>query len=219
MYRPNRIGPYPVWDLDAAAITWPTEWTTDFAEQDHDVRTAPRLHVPSATLRDDYDQATWLCSEAAITLAAGMAVGIGIGISGVPAGDSADSVLGHLYCGHVDAMICRDVDQELIVRPVIGRASQSTLSVDRDAQGNTFGSYGFMPSDTARPNQRATYCSWQGCIAQGNLGAAALGTNPVMLGAWIGNPTAAANQVIRYLAVSVSIHKYVRELQQFDPVR
>ena len=213
MYRPNRIGPHPVFDLDAALLSWPAEWAANFNTGDHDNQGAPRIHVGSATLREDYDQVTWIAANDVI-LAADNAIAFGVAIDG---NFQEGGNLGHLYCGHVSAVAGLASGTDLLAVPIIGRCNSSTVIVDRTGAGNVFGNVCYLPGESFL-SAGMSRCSWQGCIAQGNLGAAALGTNPVMLGGLFVN-YAGASVTFEYLVVTATIHKYVAELQVFDPVR
>lgn len=212
MYRPNRIGPYPTVDLDRTESGWSGDWNPNLDSADHSRTAAPHLHVRSATVREDYDQATWIAT-AQSSLADNMAFGLGAAINGQAKSDG----MGHLFCGHVSAVLCCSADQLGAARVVIGRAVNSALSVVRTDVGNELDSFTYLPANVQR-DAHTLHVGWQGCVVQTDQDADGFGTNPILLGVQLVNLAGAAI-TFEYFAVSVTLQKYVEEIQIFDPVR
>ena len=140
MYRPNRIGPWPLYDFDDVSNTWPSAWNTagNFNLADT-AQGAMAPAVRSATVRDDYDQVTWDSTQD-ITLAANSVMSFGVAING-----SAENDRG-LHYGVSGSIVCA-TSAQAFGGIAIGRCDNASLSVDYGANANSCAKWFVLPRD------------------------------------------------------------------------
>lgn len=215
MYRPDRIGPYPVWDFDRAEVSWPGTWSANFDAHDHSIAAKPFAHVETATLADK-NQSIWRMPGVR-TLAAHHAIGFGVGIN---ADAAPGSNLPHLFAGYADIQVGIDPtsNSRWGVRCFMGRAAATPLTVDRAGTGNQVDQAIYL-GDEISLDDTVKRAKWQNCVIEQDLDADGLDARPIILGVQVLNYHGGTALSLQYLTVSLSFQKYNEDLQIFDSVR
>lgn len=205
MYRLNRIGPYPILDLDRSAITWPAAWTTATNWNLADAaQTARAPHFRSATVRDDQDHVTWNAAIA-MALADANAISFGVAISG-----SIERPM-H-FQGHASLVGSHGAALECNIW--CGRLDAATVSVDYGAAANNV-PYWY---NLACSKTQVIQVDWNGSFLVVDEDDDGFGTYPFVLGATILNNTGGA-ATIEGMQCSLSLMRYVSDYDTLDPSR
>lgn len=208
MYRPNRVGPWPVVDLDLTIPSWPTEWNTNFNNVDVGVGTlAP--HFYSATVKDDYDAFTWFRSTS--QLAADNSVSFAVAVNGEALNDQ-----GSLLSFDGTFGFARAAAAQRTINFFVGRLGASTVDVVRTAANNSVANPYFLESVGSNVGSGGLKCS--GSLVHVDSGADGHGSNPIVFGVQLVNPDTGAMDMENIL-VSLSLHKYNGDLPIFDARR
>lgn len=216
MYKPDRIGPHLITDLDLAGMNdFPTTWktATNYNLVDSDLwERHPNFRT--ATVRDDFD--TWTqVPDVTMNVAADKAVSWAVAING-----EAPSDEGTLYsvqaCGI--AGISSGGGLALPWEVWIGRLDAATPDITRTAQNNAVTNYRPLPaSQTWNIDASGIWCNLSAIhVDSADDGH---GSNPIVAGITLFNIHASAAQALNFLSVNINIHRYAAELPIFDPVR
>lgn len=209
MYRPPLIGPYPLLDLDRAALAWPTAWNTagNFNAVDTLTAAAKAPHFWSATVQEQYDFVAWV-ADVAMTLADGNAMSFGVCVSG-----THEAGKPMVYSGHV----ALSFDSPCQVDVWCARLTGSTVDVTRTAANNA------VDSPLQLQHQVIYYANhttggWQGSFVSMDQEDDGFDTDPVVLGCTLLNDTGGV-ATIENLSVTMSLHRYAEDIQSFEPAR
>ena len=140
MYRPNRIGPWPVLDPSLAGLTWPSDWNTNFDGPDSGLSDdAVFPQVRSATVRDDFDQFMLGMTDLGSILATNQMMSFAVAVNGL-----MESTRPMLLSGHVFASVHSSLD-DVLLAAWCGRADAASLSVTRTSAQNEVSNPQWLP--------------------------------------------------------------------------
>lgn len=201
MYRPDRIGPYAgLFDVDLAKPSWPTEWNTNLNNVDGD-HADFKPHFYTDTVRDDFDQLTW--SEPSTTLAAGKTFCAAVALNG----ENISELPMH-FSGAVQVRVDAT---EIMLAAFAGRLD-AAVDVTRNATNNN------VANPLILHNDLGGSISWLGQFLTVDQEVDGYGTNPICLGVQLYNPTG-SNVSLDGLFISVNAHRWLEDIQTFDPTR
>ena len=209
MYRPNRIGPWPLVDL-AIASSWP--FGANFDVLDAVVADAVRYpQVRTTTIREDFDQVSFV-QTGAVSLNFGQRVSFGCVIDGAALNDRS-----MIYSGAVALGFVQPTNLELELDAWIGRRDGAGVTIGRASAENPVTSYFSLPVDVAKGDGYHRL-SWLGSVVSVDHVGDGFGVNPVILGCSIGNH-GGSSAPLEGLQVNIALHRYVGDVDTFDPNR
>lgn len=207
MYRPNRIGPWPLVDIDAAIVTVAD---TTLEAGLLTIASPPEIYVNGATVNTQSRADNFLVSGS-LGITTGTGIGLGVQVDGSPLVDVRDyqvSVSGcckfhssQLYggaqfvFGRADAVASGIIGvtppvflaPDVIINPGIASAFQ-VIGINK-----SFIVGDFLPSGSE-------------------------GSNPLVFGVWLMNGGASTSE-FTHVRASLSIDRYVSDIPTFDPNR
>lgn len=209
MYRPNRVGPFPIGDLDRSANFWPATWETagNFDAVDA-AQSARAPHFRSDTVADEYDHVT-ICPTTNINLASGTSMSFGVAVSG----DMAEQA--HVLSGSIAFQAYRNLLQ---VEGWIGRLDAATVDVVRTAANNNVPSWFVLPGKCVAMGNSGVSYGWQGSFLAVDEDDDGHGSNPLVLGVTLFN-FAGSGQTLEQFSCTLSLHKYRQSIRSFDAAR
>lgn len=209
MYRPNRVGPWPLVNLNDEATS-----ISGFTDGPMNVP-AIRFHCPSASTPDEFHSESVVFNPNA-TLLAESAVAWGVKIVGTP------RFTGREYLVSYSGGVAFGTESDgVIARPIIGRTEGSGLS-----QGDML-MYAFPPPvdllhhRTGGAEIAAVSCHMNGTVVMGDFkgdGVSTLEADDLFAGFYLQNfgPSSAT---LRDMRLTTAIHRYETDLTPFDPNR
>lgn len=212
MYRPNRIGPHPVLAPGLASLVWPTDWNTNFNGPDSDLAVA-EIHpqVRSVTVRDNFDQFNLVQADLGATIAAEKKMSFGVALNG--AFEASEPML--VSCAMSVVMTCGT--QDCALAAWFGRADGASLSVTRTSQQNDVSNPIYLPADHFRENE-LLHLDYNGSVIVEDHAGDYSDDNPLLFGFSLHNHSGVASTV-KGLHFNLSAHRYVSDLNIFDPNR
>lgn len=219
MYRPNRIGPYGIFDLDFSQPAWPSEWLstgTNFDNVDNSVASLPAPHFHVSTVRDDYQQLYWnKQSSQSCSLAASNQIAFGASISGVHENDKP-----MLYTGSVDVSVTvSETTPYLSGQVFCGKLASATVDVSRVAANNGINTMTLLPCRYYSSQRGMLRFGWEGSFIKADYAANGFGSFPVVLGVSLKNMSGA--NAVTFLDIQVACHlfRYSKDVDTFEPNR
>jgi len=212
MYRPNRIGPWPLISLDTRVNGGTASTSSQPINQ-------ARIYLADATIRAE-TASTHLSglTEATVLLDEHQAFGVAINGSN-PHGDNLDAASdpGFIVCVAGSITAYGTAGDAPIVDVVLARSQNATLTAMSSGHNQTT-EFMMLPmlSQHTVGNFTVASVNVQAIVGNHN-GALAGGTDPIMAAFRIINPTGASKQF--EFECSLSIHKYAKDLHVFDPTR
>lgn len=203
MYQPNRIGPWPIRDLDVDNPAWPAEWETSLSGASHDAdEKLPQ--VKDSIVRDNHSEVTW-SHKGVTSLPANKCFSIGACVNGEAInGLSPLFSLSVAYCSPITSGFCG-------LTVWYGRNSLNQAS-DGRGRSNPLQTWTNVASGSVR------HVYYNGSFIMQDEDADGFGVNPVFAGLTIMNPSASALD-LPMMQVTVSLHRHATQLQIFDPKR
>lgn len=208
MYRLDRIGPWPVLDVDLAEFVWPTEWNVNFDNVDSGYASI-KPHFRSATVRDDFEQLHVM--EGSVALAANQGMTFAIAING-----EAENDLPMMYSYHASLCWVMSAPASWQAQIGIGRLDSASVDVNRAATNNNIANPYFLHSDGSDTGSAGV--RHEGQVILSDVEADGYGTNPICLFARMVN---GENTVMDVgdLCLSLSMFRYTADYDTFDPSR
>lgn len=206
MYRPDRIGPAPLVEVDNVAHSL---GGADFAAGDDAFpnRTVRCMdNVVNAITRADKMHTNGI----AYSVVAGNSVSFGVQVNGT---NPNVEQLGVMFEYYVSGIYHADAD--IIPNLIIGRAEDSS----QDPEVHEFS---FLPMDMlttfTTDDHPSSFCAKGSCIVRDWSGGATERSTPIVLGLCFTNLGSTA-QTFQDLQMSMSLYKYVSDLDTVDPTR
>ena len=212
MYRPNRIGPWPLAAIDSGEVDFGI-----LAAASAEGTFEP--YVPDAVIRDKTASRQFTARTVA-TMGVGTRTSVGVAVNGAnPVVDDGLAMsTGFLVCvsGHMNYEV-QAGSGPVHVFAAVGRSDDATL----DAFGtddNPCANYWYCPAHVFNIDADHGGISLNTAIAVGNWdGAVTPSSNPLIFGFGVVNRSAGNMQVRMY--GSMHVHKYSSDLDLFDPTR
>lgn len=209
MYRPNRIGPWPLLDLDRVLATWPVDWNTNFNAADSGL-TDVKPHMELATVRDDYDQVCWKRDD--VQLVATQSMTFGVCISGEAPNNKPVMLT---VAGGLSLAAATVINAEASFG--IGRLDSSSVDVTRNAANNNISVPHVLRG--AGDTEGFLNLDYIGQVGVIDLAADGFGSNPICFFCRMRNLDAAAGWDWLDFSLSLHISRYVSDVDMFDPNR
>ncbi len=206
MYRPNRIGPWPLVDVDASPVLV-TKTNLDLT---NNALPVPKLWCPDAVVNEVTRAANFDMTNQAWAPGANASGGFGIQVNGAANIDERNTMFAYHFACHFEQN-----DDSPQMMGIIGR-------VDAAAQVVTVTNNTVLPNDShvaASTANGAYSISGRGCFIVGDfVPSGTEGTLAYVLGLLYWNPTGGAHQLDSFKA-SLSLYRYSTDLNVFDPNR
>jgi hypothetical protein len=212
MYRPNRIGPWPLVAIDTA----PLDMGTLGGAVGDDVCSP---HLPDTTIRSAMAtrQMRALTSGA---MAANSHLDIGVAVNGSnPNGGEGAADDPSFVISVAGVVVVRTVSGAgpISVVPFLARNNAATI-VAFGTGGNACTNFNYLPGESVMLDQDVVQCRINMSLIMGNHdGAVTPSVNPLIFGFGAWNRSAATAQY--KMQAHLSIHKYEQDLDVFDPTR
>lgn len=216
MYRPNRIGPWPLVHVDKN----PVIHTGANMANRIDTFPAESFIVPDATIRTNTASRTQQIQT--MTLSNNKTFSIGVALNGAnPYGAQAtDGERGfHLsVCGAIAIKLTSVVvDFPVVALPFVARATNATLALS-SAGNNPFDDYFLVPANSIQQAANYQVTSFNTSLVMGQYdGDDTYDSDPLYIGFLIRNLGVADENI--NLECSVSAHKFIKDLDTYDPPR
>lgn len=218
MYRPNRIGPWPIIDLDAPKMAWDASWNATLGVADFPIGTAPTPHFRSATVRDDFDFMSIKMDGNTPTLLNHFSMAFGVAIEGEnPVDGDGEATLFSVFAS---MMLSDDTTgNEHTASLWVGRLDQSTVDVTRNQTNNSVTNPILLPALVTKTGTSGNiHLAYNGSFLFSDIEADGYDSNPIVAGVTINNPDSAAREWTDF-HLSLGIHRYVGDLKSFEPNR
>lgn len=207
MYRPNRIGPFPLLNLESG----PVQVTKVLAEAADGSISGIHCYASAAAALQSISARTLYCTEDwDLPATEGLALGVKVIGSQLRSQDE-----GYIY-GVSGSIIGNCNVSELGLIPVIGRVSTNGLQT-----GFTITRYQIIPFDQLQSTgaNRVFSSSFNTELISGDFTpTGSYDAEEVFCGYWMMNPTAGA-AAMENVRVSISLHRYEYDMRPFDPNR
>lgn len=206
MYRPNRIGPMPLADIEQVPFVQ-TGAKLNGAESILSVAT---MVVADAVAPEDASARSWVMTDT-WTLSAARGVCVGVKVSG------SELFLGgeYIFSFGGSIMFTTGAETECVAMPMIGRVDTDGLDVA------TMNQWALMPSVPSMPKAfdvGIVSAAMNGSVLYGDFGGAGASlTKELFAGFWLMNH--AGNATIADLKMSVSAHRFTKDLDAYDSSR
>ena len=209
MYKINRVGPWPVVDIDSAAF-WPTEWNVNFDLPDGFVGNI-RPAVQSAILKENADTVSWV-SKAKVSLSGGNNMCFTVAVGGQ---EFLTPDIPNFWEVMVSADFFHSSADDLGLSVLVGRSPTASLSDDHGNNINTWDDYQCLPAPKVYASH-SCHVSYQGQLVNIDAASDGHGSNPVMLGVLLQNHGNAADVEC---FVTQSLRRYSGDVAAYDPQR
>lgn len=208
MYRPNRIGPWPLLDTENVIFEVPGTGLGQAPFSDIVI-----LNSPDAIAGLEHKAFTVRMTDG-IGLASGAATAYGVRVVGTQEFD-----VGEYMVSYGGSFLGFSADEGVAIRSVLGRVATNGVDDGSMAQ------WGLVPEQTNSSMRSAgaeitpLESSVNGTVLIGDwLPGGNLLQNELFFGFWIANGGASAANIVD-VHMTVSLHRYLSDLRPFDPNR
>ena len=210
-YHPNRVGPFPVFDLDASTPFWAGTFEPSFTSHSSNV-IAPAFDTD--VVEELTAQAQWH-RAANSSLTAGQAWSVAVSVNG-----EAKNNIANMFSFNISWCTSWE-NAEISAMAFVGRLTSGTISLDYTQTLNDCGTWWQLPARQSHAKLN-TYTqvsgNYQGSILNRDTKADGYGSNPIVAGVCFYNRGAAAADAY-LIDVSMNIQKYVSAIDGYDPLR
>lgn len=204
MYRPNRIGPWSIGDLDKAFVA---DAKTDFDTHDVTFATYGAYSLNTASGVNFTGETFQFTDSTGVSLANIMQVGIGVQISG------ADYMEQYMYS--ISGTLMYDDSTEVMVECVLGRLAAAPSAAASIAVANPI----TIPITFAKGGSLAIASVNHTLITTMDDGGTPPATEFDICAFWRLTNVSGAATTLPGLGGRIAVHRYAQDLHTFDPTR
>lgn len=208
MYRPNRIGPWPLIHVDKAPIAMGT-----LASSYNETNLQFNPAAPDATVRSEF-ASRQMSGANLVALPRESTISFGVGVNGNVPADVGTA----LMFGCAASLTLRQLTvatNDFTVRAHIGRCNNATIGIFSGSAVNLCDNYAQVPGVNVEYATRALTASINTSVIIGDFdGAVVASTNPILFGWTVQNNSATALQF--EWEAFVSLQKYIKDIDTYD---
>lgn len=210
MYTTNKVGPYPIIDLDTDVELWDAGWNSTYNSIDHDPWNI-NAQFFNSVVADDHAEMLMRQQDASVDLAVSKAISFAVAVNGTAVKDSPMR-----YSGHASLSVGTSATAYITGYAWIGRLDGASIDLNRAATVNPVSNPRILASDLTPGTSVGV--DWSGTVLNVDRDDDGFGTNPICLGVTIVNPDASV-RAIRSLAVSLSLHRDIGIIKTHESER